>query len=602
MQSTLKLVVPFVDELRPEDRRLVCLAEFIGVVCETVRLERVHADPSEYLKGRLRENNCCFVVNPQVFKAWLAMEEFPAELGSYLVSRFPFLFVHGLQSDPVTDSTVYRISGGHFTSVRPAPGSGLSYEIAAESKEICGAFSSLVFGPINVENDSILLANSKDSNARTLISIGGESFFASVSSCSTQIFFLATKDIVNLDTQVDDFRVADHFSRLVPPVMLFHHIFGETCWHSVRHHATLIIDDPLLRKRYGFMNFECVLKLMDVSGFHTSIAFIPYNYRRNSSDVARMFRENSNRYSLCFHGNDHTSAEFAEKDLKHLNSLLIVAMKRMVKHQEFSRIRCDKVMVFPQGKFSVSAMKALRANNFLAAVNTEHLPLGEKFSALRIVDMIQPAVMKYGGLPLFLRKYVDDLTSPDIAFNLLFGKPVLIVEHHAVFKDFKRIAELVSRINSIDSKIEWTNLQATVEDSMLQRFTSPDDCHVLAYSPSGRIENRSDIARHYSVVQKNSTHEPIEHLLLDGKPWPWTLVDGDHIHFSFDLGPQRFAEFAIVSRNDIGLAHPPKGFQYMLKTFMRRRLSEIRDNHLSTSPRLLSVAQSVKRLLLKQPA
>ena len=348
------------------------------------------------------------------------------------------------------------------------------------------------------------------------------------------------------------------------------------------------------------MNFERVLKLMDAYGFHTSVAFIPYNYRRNSLAVTRMFQENSNRYSLCFHGNDHMSAEFAANDVSYLNSLLVVATKRMVKHQEFSRISCDKVMVFPQGKFSVAAMKALKANNFLAAVNSEPCPLGE-LSALRLVDMIQPAVVKYENFPLFLRKYVGDLTSPDIAFNLLFGKPVLIVEHHAVFRDSNRVAELVSRINSIYPKIEWSSLQTSVENSMLQRLTSCGTCHVLAYSPSGRIENSSDTTRHYSVVQKTSAQEPIDQVLLNEKSWPWTLVDGDHIHFSFDLGPQRFAEFAIVCRNDIGLTHPPRGLRYTLKAFIRRRLSEIRDNHLSTSPRLLSIAQSVRRLLLKQP-
>ena len=68
----------------------------------------------------------------------------------------------------------------------------------------------------------------------------------------------------------------------------------------------LIIDDPLLRKDYGFLNFESVLGLMDEYNFHTSIAFIPHNWRRNASGITRMFRERPDRYSICFHGNDHT--------------------------------------------------------------------------------------------------------------------------------------------------------------------------------------------------------------------------------------------------------------------------------------------------------
>ena len=41
--------------------------------------------------------------------------------------------------------------------------------------------------------------------------------------------------------------------------------------------ACLVIDDPLLRPRYGLLNFQHLLNLMSASNFSTSIAFIPWN-------------------------------------------------------------------------------------------------------------------------------------------------------------------------------------------------------------------------------------------------------------------------------------------------------------------------------------
>jgi len=57
--------------------------------------------------------------------------------------------------------------------------------------------------------------------------------------------------------------------------MFIQYAFREECWHPNQHHATVVIDDPLLRKDYGFLNYERVLALMDEYNFHTSIAFIP---------------------------------------------------------------------------------------------------------------------------------------------------------------------------------------------------------------------------------------------------------------------------------------------------------------------------------------
>ena len=51
--------------------------------------------------------------------------------------------------------------------------------------------------------------------------------------------------------------------------------FGDALWHSERDQACLVVDDPLLRKNYGFLNYRRLARIMDEMRFTTSIAFIP---------------------------------------------------------------------------------------------------------------------------------------------------------------------------------------------------------------------------------------------------------------------------------------------------------------------------------------
>jgi len=104
-------------------------------------------------------------------------------------------------------------------------------------------------------------------------------------------------------------------------------------------------------------------------------------------------------------------------------------------------------MVFPQGRFSTAALTALKANNYLAAINSSPSPAySGAYGALTGADFLTPAVTRHGGFPIFVRRYPAGLEQ--FAFDLFFGKPLLAVEHHAYFKDGgARLAEFVSQIN-----------------------------------------------------------------------------------------------------------------------------------------------------------
>ena len=70
----MRLVVPYVGELRAVDARLIHLAEFLGIRCETLPLERHVRRHAEYLETVISEEPSCFVVNPRVMKEWVGGE------------------------------------------------------------------------------------------------------------------------------------------------------------------------------------------------------------------------------------------------------------------------------------------------------------------------------------------------------------------------------------------------------------------------------------------------------------------------------------------------------------------------------------------------
>ena len=593
---SLKLAVPYIGKLRGLDARLVRLAEFQGITCEAIALANV-AEHAEFLKKSVPDQCSCFVVNPQVLKEWVG-QRIPAKLVAFLLSRFTHLVVYGLRVDAFDSELVAALSRGKLKSVEPIDGKCSSYTIAKDSKDICEAFAGLSFGPVNPVNDHVLSFSGSDPAVRKLISIGRRPLMAVVKDEGIEILFLASEDIADLNSEVGDAPLAEYFSRFVPHAMALRYASGDQCWRPCNAHASIIIDDPLLRESYGFLNFESLFRLADQHNFHTTIAFIPHNFRRNSPRITCMFQENATRLSICFHGNDHTGAEFASTDLALLNTLLRVAEDRMNLHHETTGLPCDRVMVFPQGKFSIEAMKVLQSHNFYAAVNTDPHP-AEQPVRLTIGELAQPAVLRFGGFPLFIRKSIRRTQSHDIAFNLFFGRPILIGEHHEIFQRPESLVEVAARINSVAPEVHWSNLATVVGSSILTRSAPDGTHHVRAYSGTVGVSNNSGSIRRYWIEWRDSCDRAsIEQVLIDGTPCYRFEIDDAGLRLPVELAPGSSHTFSLVHRN-VQPTVSKLGLRWNGQAFLRRRLSEVRDNYLSKNQHLLTAAKALQRRFLK---
>jgi hypothetical protein len=595
----MKLVVPHTGELEGADARLIRLASFLGIACEQLFLDKDNRHPGEYLLARIPDDTSCLLVNPRVLKNWTG-GVVSADVVNNLTVRCPYLFVHCLTAeDSFEKSLITMLSAGHVNSGRRVGDAGKRYEFSCNSREICGVFSGLSFGPVNPANDLVLSVSRDDTDVSSAIYIAGKPFMSLMMRGRAKIIVLASADVLDVNDETSDTNLGECFSRIVPQAMALRYVFGEHCWRPCGHYASFIIDDPLLRPRYGHLDYGSLLNLMKEYRFSSTIAFIPHNYRRNSWRTVRMFHESRGRLAICFHGNDHTAGEFAATDPTRLNTMIRTAEVRMDSHTSATGLPCPKVMVFPQDEFSSEAMKVLKSHNFCAAVCGTAHPVGGRVN-FTLGERVQPAILRHGKFPLFLRKFIGQVKKEDVAFNLFFGQPVLVTDHHGLFEHVRSLVDDVLMINSIDPAIQWSDLGTAVLNSNLRRRMVDGVSHIRAYSGTVRITNDSDAVKRFLVEWTYSSECPaIEQVLQNSAPVPSFTVGNSAIGVSVELPPGSTQILSVAYRNNYSnLAR--LGFLWDAKAFTRRRLSEARDNYISKNNLAMAVGQTLKRRVLSR--
>ena len=66
--------------------------------------------------------------------------------------------------------------------------------------------------------------------------------------------------------------------------------------------------------------------------------------------------------------------------------------------------------------------------------------------------------MNHSDFPIFTRRYAKEGLE-NFAFDILLGKPCLVVAHHSDFHDDSReIVTLIERLNHLNAQVVWTSL------------------------------------------------------------------------------------------------------------------------------------------------
>ena len=133
-----------------------------------------------------------------------------------------------------------------------------------------------------------------------------------------EIFFATATPPIPVTVTPDPYLEPLVFSNLAPMMMFLRYAAGDRAWHSTGHYANFTIDDLWLREPYGQVNYGDLLKQMEQHNFHTTIAFIPWNFDRRYAGCVSLFGQHADRFSICVHGNNHYHQEFGPYDSNRL--------------------------------------------------------------------------------------------------------------------------------------------------------------------------------------------------------------------------------------------------------------------------------------------
>ena len=340
----------------------------------------------------------------------------------------------------------------------------------------------------------------------------------------------------------------------------------------------LVIDDPLLRPTYGFVDYRELLSLMQRYKFSTNIAFIPWNWRRSDSGITRLFRENPEYYSISVHGCAHTRAEFGSDDSEHLYAKTRQALERMDQHEAATGLAHDRVMVFPQGVFSEAAMRILKRTDLIAAVNNDTISFDRNPRPITVADVWDTAIMAYDNFALFTRRYPWSGVE-NFAFDSLLGKPVIIVIHHGFCRDHCiRLIEFMERLNALPCPLIWRSLGELVKRSCRQRALSPDVTQVEMYGKELRVENLSDRTKQFLIRRRESNPSLINEVFAGRRHIAWNGSD-DRIQFEVEVKAGENVTIRLHLHELGEMKERVENLNDRARTMLRRYLCELRDNY-----------------------
>lgn len=517
-------------------------------------------------------------------------------------SRLAAFYAYADDERDLCGRALQSLVGDANLSVQQAPTGNLPLSVSGDVPDLTGPMAGLKFLSRLGSEDAVLIGASagEGSKSTTVISAGDAPVFLRFHQMGIPFFFCASSQVVDIDRPVGRgfYDVKDHFCSVVPLIMFIRFIFPDVAWQPQELGACLIVDDPLLKARYGFCDFAKLRDLMRRHGFTTNIAFIPWNWRRTSSGAGDFFRIESAHFSVSIHGCDHTAGEFGATSPEILHTTARLAQSRMRSHEARTGIRHDSVMVFPQGVFSSACPEVLKHNGFLAVVNTETVPVDSQNARTRIRDVWDVAIMAYGGFPIFSRRYASHGLE-NFAFDLLLGKPCLIVAHHDFFKDGgDGLIELIRKIGSLNCCLNWRPLGEVIRRACRRRAIGVGAEDVEMYGNELLIGNPSDQAIEVNIRKRKSEDEGVSEIRCDELPIMWA-TDAEYLVFGERIGPRGEKRFRVVYQEPAFAGNVRRSVRYELSVAVRRVLSEFRDNYLARSRFLSGSADRLKNVLKK---
>jgi hypothetical protein len=515
-------------------------------------------------------------------------------LETFIQENCAELMVFGWRDSTRQADVLSRLTEGAVTGVGPPTDGPNVFELPVSGRQFSRQLAGLSFSSERTVGVPAFDRATDAVSVQTLMLANRRPVFIRVPTRAGETFLVGDLPVADIDQPLSAEKGLDaRYEQLIPLLMFLRHAFGPACWHGPASTARLIIDDPLLAEQYGFLDYRSLLVSMERRGYGTSIAFIPWNYRRTSRRIARELFWHRPDLAICVHGCDHSNREFDGEDQELLEWKAQLAVERMERHRKRTGLPFEPVMVFPQGRFSDDALLALRAADYLAAVNSTCVPAGETAGFPTVGECLRPAVTRFHGFPIFPRRYPRRLV--DSAFDMFVGRPALLVEHHQYFDDgCRRMEEFVAGLRDLEPALTWPTLSSQLTRSCVKRVVSEKTTEIQFFTRRFRWENADVNRRTLRLLKQEPDEGRIRAVLVDGIRVPFAFRK-DLVEIEIEADPGRSGLVEIVDGQRPARRAKRMGALYTLGTFGRRRLSEFRDNTLAKRPRLLGAAARLAR-------
>jgi hypothetical protein len=505
------------------------------------------------------------------------------------------IYVYGFAEDSASRQLLRSLTGDAGANIRTMHGTHAPIAVSDDFPEMSGAMSGMCF-PVRIpEKQTAFDLRLRGDSFRSIVSSNQGQLLVDVEFRGARLFLSSSANVVDVSASCAKyFDVRENFCDTVPVVMYAKWAFGTG--GTAETNASLIVDDPLLKPRYGFLKYRNALRMMDEHNFATTIAFIPWNWRRTDSHTVQLFHDRPEKLSLCVHGCDHTAKEFADRSIAVLNKRIQVANQRMQLFGQRTELQHDRVMLFPQGAFSASAARALKLNGFIAAANTEVVPVHEDENKTKVGDLLGVAIMKYASFPMFTRRYIAHGVE-NFAFDGLLGKPCLIAAHHDDFAgDARILLEVIGRLNSLNWNLRWRPLGETISRTFRIRIDRQCDTSVEMYGTNLIYRNSLGSPNGTTFLKEESDFDCVKEVTVNGQRIDYLRQNG-HLKFQVAVPPDQSAELRIIYSGGPRFPVSQDGVKYRAKAVLRRYLSEFRDNYLSRNELLQQGAVRIKEAL-----
>jgi hypothetical protein len=343
---------------------------------------------------------------------------------------------------------------------------------------------------------------------------------------SQEVFFIPRER--SLDRNWTPTGAPDSFSSVSPFIVVLSNAIGDFGWHLNDHYANLTIDDPWLIQPYGSLDYEALTLEMEKHRFHTTIAFVPWNFDRSRSEIVALFKAHPDLYSISIHGNNHAHREFGDYKINGLARQIgdiRQGIARMERFMALTHLPYDRFMVFPHSVAPEPTFAALRAYGFLGTANSSNVPYGEPFPRDPMF-YLRPFTTRYGNL-LSLRRYsaLGDVPRVVVAIQTFLGNPILFYDHSSLFNAsiaaFDAHADFV---NLIQPDTKWTSLGEIARHCYLMRKRNGGGTDVLMLSSEMALENTSSTEKLY-YVRRAARSGPRGILTVDGAPMDSTASE-----------------------------------------------------------------------------